>query len=116
MSPTKPVLSTAARVAVLDYIAKARRRNPMRGEHRSQVVAYYIAGHSLRECAEHFAVSFQRVHQVIQADAPQAMRVRDWRAPHPAVAKTTAPEHPSSPQGQPQGQPPSPPSSDPKIL
>jgi hypothetical protein len=116
MSPTKPPLSTAARVAVLDYIAQARRRNPMRGEHRSQVVAYYIAGHSLRECAEHFGVSFQRVHQVIQADAPQAMRVRDWRAPHPAAAKTTAPERPSSPQGQPQGRSPAAENSDPKIL
>jgi hypothetical protein len=116
MSPTKPVLSTAARVAVLDYIAKARRRNNVRGKRRSELVAYYIAGHSLRECAEHFGVSFQRVHQVMQADAPQAMRVRDWRAPHPVAAKTTAPERPSSPQGQPQGRNPSPENSDPKIL
>jgi transposase len=75
MSPTKPVLSTAARVAVLSYLDHARRRNHVRGKRRLELVAYYIDGHSLRECSEHFGVSFQRVHQVIQADAPQAMRV-----------------------------------------
>jgi predicted DNA-binding protein YlxM (UPF0122 family) len=40
-------------------------------------VAYYVDGHSLRECAEFFGVSFQRVHQIIQRKAPQLMR-----APH----------------------------------
>jgi predicted DNA-binding protein YlxM (UPF0122 family) len=52
---------------------------------QAQLVAYYADGHSLRECAEFFGISFQRVHQIIQSKAPQLMRV-----PHIPIPRTEA--------------------------
>jgi DNA-directed RNA polymerase specialized sigma24 family protein len=75
MSPTKPVLSTAARTAVLRYLARRQRQNHMTRGRRSEIVAYYVAGHSLRACAKRFGVSFQRVHQIIQTESPEVMRI-----------------------------------------
>jgi transposase len=34
-------------------------------ERQARIVAFYLEGHSLRECAQAFDVSFQWVHQVI---------------------------------------------------
>jgi transposase len=35
-------------------------------ERQAAIVAYYVEGHSLRECAQAFGVSFQWVHQLIR--------------------------------------------------
>jgi transposase len=46
-------------------------------DRQARIVAYYADGHSLRECAEAFDVSFQYVHQVVRSRTPQRMH-----APH----------------------------------
>jgi uncharacterized protein (DUF433 family) len=58
-----------------DYLQKCAGRpgHRMKRGRRSEIVAYYVAGHSLRECAKQFGVSFQRVHQIVQAESPDAM-------------------------------------------
>jgi predicted DNA-binding protein YlxM (UPF0122 family) len=50
---------------------------------QEHIIAYYADGHSLRECAEFFGITFQRVHQIIQRKAPQLMR-----AAHVPLEKT----------------------------
>jgi transposase len=60
-------------------------------DRQAKIVAYYADGHSLRACAQAFGTSFQWAHQVIRSKAPQLMRVRDWRAPHPAASKDHSP-------------------------
>jgi predicted DNA-binding protein YlxM (UPF0122 family) len=49
-----------------------------------RIVAYYVDGHSLRECAEAFGVSFQYVHQVVSRTpqlmhAPYVSKSCPWR-------------------------------------
>lgn len=64
------------------YLRKRRnlRKRRVQQEH---IIAYYADGHSLRECAEFFGITFQRVHQIIQRKAPQLMR-----AAHVPLEKT----------------------------
>lgn len=38
------------------------------------VLAYYLNGASLRDCAKKFGVSMQRCHQIVRARAPVLMR------------------------------------------
>ena len=38
------------------------------------IVRYYRSGHTLRETATRFGLSYQRVHQVITKYAPKEMR------------------------------------------
>jgi transposase len=50
-------------------------------ERQARIVAFYLEGHSLRECAQAFDVSFQWVHQVISR-TPELMH-----APHVAIVR-----------------------------
>jgi transposase len=50
-------------------------------ERQARIVAFYLEGHSLRECAQAFDVSFQWVHQVIRR-TPHLMH-----PPHIAVVR-----------------------------
>lgn len=46
-----------------------------RMQRRAEIWERYASGLSLREVADEFGISFQRVHQIIEEDAPQTMRV-----------------------------------------
>jgi predicted DNA-binding protein YlxM (UPF0122 family) len=50
-------------------------------DRQARIVAFYLEGHSLRECAQAFSVSFQWVHQVISR-TPHLMH-----PPHIAIAR-----------------------------
>jgi hypothetical protein len=47
------------------------RRNP---RHTQAILRYYRSGHTLRETARRFGLTFQRVHQVVKQNAPLEMR------------------------------------------
>jgi helix-turn-helix protein len=47
------------------------RRNPQRTR---AILRYYRSGHTLRETARCFGLTYQRVHQVVHKYAPKEMR------------------------------------------
>lgn len=41
---------------------------------KKKVLAFYLKPRTLRQCAAHFGVSMQRIHQIIRDVSPESMR------------------------------------------